>query len=50
MSRLPLKFYDSHTHGEICRVTNDMDLIARTLQQSLVQVIESVVTSSVSSS
>jgi ATP-binding cassette subfamily B protein len=45
MSRLPLKFYDSHTHGEILsRVTNDMDLIARTLQQSLAQVIESVVT------
>lgn len=45
MSRLPFKYYDSQTHGEILsRVTNDMDLIARTLQQSLAQVIESVVT------
>ena len=34
-----LKIYDSHTHGEIhSRVTNDMDLILRTLRQSLAQV------------
>lgn len=45
LSRLPLKFFDSHTHGEILsRVTNDVDNIASTLQQSLTQLITSVVT------
>jgi ATP-binding cassette subfamily B protein len=45
LSRLPLKFFDSHTHGEILsRVTNDIDNIATTLQQSLTQLITSVVT------
>jgi ATP-binding cassette subfamily B protein len=45
LSRLPLKFYDSRTHGEILsRVTNDVDNIATTLQQSLTQLITSVVT------
>ncbi|HBG39697.1 MAG TPA: ABC transporter [Clostridiaceae bacterium] len=45
LSRLPLKFFDSHTHGEILsRVTNDVDNIASTLQQSLTQLITSIVT------
>ena len=45
LSRLPLKFYDSHTHGEILsRVTNDVDNISNTLQQSLTQLISAVVT------
>jgi ATP-binding cassette subfamily B multidrug efflux pump len=45
LSRLPLSFYDGRTHGEIMsRFTNDMDNIAGTLQQSLTQVISSVVT------
>jgi ATP-binding cassette, subfamily B, multidrug efflux pump len=45
LSRLPLKFYDGRTHGEILsRVTNDVDNIATTLQQSLTQLITSVVT------
>ncbi|MFW2487354.1 ABC transporter ATP-binding protein [Clostridium chromiireducens] len=45
LSRLPLKFFDSRTHGEILsRVTNDVDNIATTLQQSLTQLITSVVT------
>jgi ATP-binding cassette, subfamily B, multidrug efflux pump len=45
LTRLPLKFYDSRTHGEILsRVTNDIDLISTTLQQSVAQVITSVVT------
>ncbi len=43
--RLPLKFYDSRTHGEILsRAVNDMDNISSTLQQSLTQLITSVVT------
>lgn len=45
LSRLPLKFFDSHTHGEILsRVVNDMDNISNTMQQSLTQLITSVVT------
>src|SRR6266567_7556410 len=45
LSRLPLKFFDSRTHGEILsRVVNDMDNISTTLQQSLTQLITSAVT------
>ena len=45
LDRLPLKYFDQRTHGEILsRVTNDMDNIATTLQQSLTQLITSVVT------
>lgn len=44
LNRLPLKFFDSRTHGEILsRVTNDIDNIATTLQQSLTQLISSVI-------
>lgn len=43
--RLPLKFFDSHTHGEILsRVTNDIDNISNTLQQSAAQLITSLTT------
>ncbi|MBO0796402.1 MAG: ABC transporter ATP-binding protein, partial [Ktedonobacteraceae bacterium] len=45
LSRLPLKFFDSRTHGEIMsRAVNDMDNISTTLQQSLTQLIMSSVT------
>ncbi|KKM11127.1 ABC transporter [Clostridiales bacterium PH28_bin88] len=45
LSRLPLKFFDSRTHGEILsRVTNDIDNISTTLQQSITQLITSLVT------
>lgn len=45
LARLPLSFYDRHTHGEILsRVTNDIDTIATTLQQSLTQLITAIVT------
>ncbi|MGE5380914.1 MAG: ABC transporter ATP-binding protein [Methylocystaceae bacterium] len=45
LSRLPLKYFDAHTHGEILsRVTNDIDNISTTLQQSLTQLITAVVT------
>jgi ATP-binding cassette subfamily B protein len=44
LTRLPLKFYDGRTHGEILsRVTNDVDNIANTLQQSATQILTSVV-------
>jgi ATP-binding cassette subfamily B protein len=45
LDRLPLKYFDGRTHGEILsRVTNDMDTIATTLQQSMTQLITSMVT------
>ncbi len=45
LDHLPLKYFDQRTHGEILsRVTNDMDNIATTLQQSLTQLITSFVT------
>jgi len=45
ISRLPLKYYDTCTHGEVLsRVTNDVDLISQSLNQSLSQMITSVAT------
>ncbi len=45
LSRLPLKFFDGQTHGEIMsRAVNDLDNISTTLQQSLTQLITSFVT------
>ncbi len=45
LSRLPLKYFDGRTHGEILsRAVNDMDNIGSTLQQNVTQLITSVVT------
>jgi len=45
LGRLPLKYYDSNTRGEILsRVTNDIDNIASTLQQSLTQLVTATFT------
>ena len=45
ISRLPLKFYDTTTHGEVLsRITNDVDLISQSLNQSISQLITSVAT------
>lgn len=45
LNRLPLKYFDARTHGEILsRVTNDVDNISNTLQQSLTQLITSILT------
>jgi len=45
ISRLPLKFYDTTTHGEVLsRITNDVDLINQSLNQSISQFITSVAT------
>ena len=44
LNKLPLKYYDTHTHGDILsRVINDTDNIAHTLQQSLTHLIMSAV-------
>lgn len=45
LSRLPLKYFDGRTHGEILsRAVNDVDNISSTLQQSVTQLITSAVT------
>jgi ATP-binding cassette subfamily B protein len=45
LSRLPLRYFDDHARGDILsRVTNDVDNIANTLQQSLTQIITSLLT------
>jgi ATP-binding cassette subfamily B multidrug efflux pump len=45
LSRLPLSYFDGHSRGDILsRVTNDIDNIANTLQQSLTQIITSALT------
>ncbi len=44
LNTLPLKYFDMHSHGDILsRVTNDIDTISTTLQQSLTQIITSVI-------
>ncbi len=45
LGRLPLKYFDTHQRGDtLSRVTNDIDNIANTLQQSLTQIITSFTT------
>ena len=45
LQRLPLKFFDDKAHGDVLsRVTNDMDNISSTMQQSLTQLITSIIT------
>jgi ATP-binding cassette subfamily B multidrug efflux pump len=45
LGRLPLRYFDSHPRGDLLsRVTNDIDNIGQTLQQSLTQLITSLLT------
>lgn len=45
IQRLPMKYYDKMTHGEILsRITNDVDTLSQSLNQSATQVITSVTT------
>ena len=45
LNRLPLKYFDGQTHGEILsRVTNDVDNISQNLNSSIQQILSSVVT------
>ncbi len=45
LSKLPLSYYDGNSRGDILsRVTNDIDNIANTLQQSLTQIVTSALT------
>ena len=43
INRIPLKYYESRTHGEVLsRVTNDIDTLQQSLNQSITQLITSV--------
>ena len=45
MNRMPLRYFDGTTHGEVLsRITNDVDTLNQTLSQSLTQIITSLVT------
>ncbi|MED1741265.1 ABC transporter ATP-binding protein [Bacillus swezeyi] len=45
LARLPLKYYDRHSHGDtLSRAVNDIDNINTSLQQALTQMITSVIT------
>jgi ATP-binding cassette subfamily B multidrug efflux pump len=44
LSRLPLKYYDDHSHGDVMsRVSNDVDTVSTTLQQALTQLLSSLI-------
>nr|WP_122012547.1 ABC transporter ATP-binding protein [Maliibacterium massiliense] len=44
LKRLPLNYFDSHAYGDVLsRVTNDVDTVANSLQQSVDQLISAVV-------
>lgn len=43
--RLPMNYYDTKTHGEVLsRITNDVDTLGQSLNQSITQLITSVTT------
>jgi ABC-type multidrug transport system, ATPase and permease components len=43
INRLPIKYFDKHSYGDLLsRVTNDVDTVAQSLNQSLSQIITSI--------
>lgn len=45
MESLPIKYFDTHKHGDIMSVyTNDVDTLRQMISQSLVQIFSSVIT------
>ncbi|MBS6444591.1 MAG: ABC transporter ATP-binding protein [Ruminococcus sp.] len=45
MQRLPIKYFDTHTHGDLMSCyTNDTDTLRQMITQSIVQVFSSVIT------
>ena len=45
LQKIPLKFYDTRTHGEVLsRITNDVDTVSTTLNQTMMQFITSSTT------
>lgn len=44
-NRMPMRYFDSKTHGEVLsRVTNDVDTLSTSLNQSFTQVVTSITT------
>ncbi|MCR4949757.1 MAG: ABC transporter ATP-binding protein/permease [Solobacterium sp.] len=44
INRLPLRYFDSQTHGEVLsRITNDVDTVSQSLNQSINQVFHSLI-------
>lgn len=44
LTRLPLRYYDGHSRGDIMsRVTNDLERVSDTIQQGLMQFISSII-------
>ena len=45
MEKLPIKYFDTHSHGEIMSIyTNDVDTLRQLISQSLIQLTSSVIT------
>lgn len=45
MENLPIKYFDTHAHGDIMSVyTNDVDTLRQMISQSLTQVFQSIIT------
>lgn len=45
INRMPMKYFDGKTHGEVLsRVTNDIDTLSQSMNQSVIQIITSVTT------
>ncbi len=45
LARLPLKYYDTNSHGDtLSRFTNDVDVISQSLQQSVIEAMSSLIT------
>ena len=45
INRMPLKYFDGTSHGEVLsRITNDVDTVSQTLNQSITQIITSLTT------
>lgn len=44
LKKLPLNYFDTNSYGDILsRVTNDVDTVASTFQQSIIQVLNSII-------
>ena len=45
INKLPMRYFDKYTHGEILsRITNDVDTLSQNLSQSLSQFVSSIST------
>ena len=45
MQTLPIKYFDTHAHGDIMSIyTNDIDTLRQMISQSLPQLVNTIVT------